>query len=81
AALEARHDALRLRFVKEAGEWKQIAVTEATKDSQTAIVRHEKLSSLADLAAACNNIQSSLDIERGPIWRVGHFETQDETRL
>ncbi|MFP3589016.1 condensation domain-containing protein, partial [Paraburkholderia sp. SIMBA_055] len=29
AALEARHDALRLRFVKEAGEWKQVAVREA----------------------------------------------------
>ncbi|MFL9981601.1 amino acid adenylation domain-containing protein [Paraburkholderia graminis] len=81
AALEARHDALRLRFVKDAGEWKQTVVTEAAKDSQTAIVRHEKLPSLADLATACNNIQSSLDIERGPLWRIGHFETPNETRL
>nr|WP_244230977.1 condensation domain-containing protein [Paraburkholderia graminis] len=115
AALEARHDALRLRFVKEAGEWKQTVasresadtLTEATHDSQpsqasqgsqvslsseeprtthvsqpaTPTVRHEKLPSLADLATACNNIQSSLDIERGPLWRIGCFETPNETRL
>jgi len=96
AALEARHDALRLRFVREAGQWKQMAVpahAQADKAAseigvsqrpdtpQTAIVRHEQLASLADLTAACERIQSSLDIEHGPLWRVGHFETADETRL
>ncbi|WP_232221438.1 condensation domain-containing protein, partial [Burkholderia sp. WSM2232] len=135
AALEARHDALRLRFVREAGQWKQMAVPaqadraglimeepqasharqalQATEPSpvsgraqvsgvtvplqrseaaqrpvvqrpdtpQAAIVRHEQLASLADLTAACERIQSSLDIEHGPLWRVGHFETADETRL
>jgi non-ribosomal peptide synthase protein (TIGR01720 family) len=33
------------------------------------------------LTAACDRIQSSLNIEHGPIWRVGHFETPDETRV
>ncbi|MFM0381690.1 condensation domain-containing protein, partial [Paraburkholderia strydomiana] len=30
---------------------------------------------------ACDRIQSSLNIEHGPIWRIGHFETPDETRV
>ncbi|MDR7010079.1 amino acid adenylation domain-containing protein, partial [Paraburkholderia strydomiana] len=117
AALEARHDALRLRFVKEAGEWKQVAVkqagasemsarmSEASQASQTstapdapggaqasqtsqpshsastAVVHHDHLASLARLTAACDRIQSSLNIEHGPVWRIGHFETPDETRV
>ncbi|XUW87263.1 amino acid adenylation domain-containing protein [Burkholderia sp. M6-3] len=102
AALEARHDALRLRFVKEAGEWKQVAVKGAgtakmagqmyeasqasrtpqpSQSASTTVVHHDHLASLAGLTAACDHIQSSLNIEHGPIWRVGHFETPDETRL
>ncbi|WP_025598352.1 condensation domain-containing protein, partial [Burkholderia sp. WSM2230] len=118
AALEARHDALRLRFVREAGEWRQVAVparvgeaapvvegsqgsdapqaSEAPRaseapqasgalqpsdPSQTAIIHHEKLPCLTHLTAACERIQSSLNIEHGPVWRIGHFETPDETRL
>ncbi|HYS66546.1 MAG TPA: amino acid adenylation domain-containing protein, partial [Paraburkholderia sp.] len=100
-ALEARHDALRLRFVKEADGWKQMAVkateaaeaaqasqalqpsqaAQATQTSHSAIVRHEHLSSLSELPAACERIQSSLNIETGPLWRVGHFETPEETRV
>jgi len=119
AALEARHDALRLRFVKEAGGWKQVAVkaagtseaerapnasqashaSDASEEAQasrtseplqtsqpsqaasTAVVRHDHLASLAGLTAACDSIQSSLNIEQGPVWRIGHFETPDETRV
>ncbi|HYS64906.1 MAG TPA: condensation domain-containing protein, partial [Paraburkholderia sp.] len=29
----------------------------------------------------CERIQSSLNIETGPLWRVGHFETPEETRV
>ncbi|WP_176044667.1 non-ribosomal peptide synthetase [Paraburkholderia phenoliruptrix] len=82
AALEARHDALRLRFVQEAGAWQQVADAAHTSPTpQTAVVRHETPGSLADLKAACERIQSSLDIVQGPVWRVGHFETPDETRV
>ncbi|TCF96332.1 hypothetical protein BZM26_38280, partial [Paraburkholderia strydomiana] len=102
AALEARHDALRLRFVKKAGEWKQAAVKQAgasemsaqmseasqaarvsqpSHSASTAVVHHDHLASLAGLTAACDRIQSSLNIEHGPIWRIGHFETPDETRV
>ncbi|WP_438287407.1 amino acid adenylation domain-containing protein, partial [Paraburkholderia phenoliruptrix] len=82
AALQARHDALRLRFVQEAGAWQQVADAAHTSPTpQTAVVRHETLGSLADLKAACERIQSSLDIVQGPVWRVGHFETPDETRV
>ncbi|MGY6120420.1 amino acid adenylation domain-containing protein (plasmid) [Paraburkholderia strydomiana] len=102
AALEARHDALRLRFAREAGEWKQVAVkgaqtsemsaqmSEASQAAQTsqpsqsastAVVHHDHLASLARLTAACDRIQSSLNIEHGPVWRIGHFETPDETRV
>ncbi|WP_413657759.1 amino acid adenylation domain-containing protein [Paraburkholderia phenoliruptrix] len=82
AALGARHDALRLRFVQEAGAWQQVADAAHTSPTpQTAVVRHETLGSLADLKAACERIQSSLDIVQGPVWRVGHFETPDETRV
>ncbi|MFM0330604.1 amino acid adenylation domain-containing protein [Paraburkholderia strydomiana] len=119
AALEARHDALQLRFVREAGEWKQVAVREAgtseaerapnasqashasdaseeaqasrtseplqtsqpSQSASTTVVHHDHLTSLAGLTAACDRIQSSLNIEHGPVWRIGHFETPDETRV
>ncbi|MFC7632677.1 non-ribosomal peptide synthetase [Paraburkholderia humisilvae] len=80
-AIAARHDALRLRFIKEADGWKQgLAAAEAGEAEQ--LVRHECLTSLEELEAACERIQSSLDIGRGPLWRVGYFETaQGDTRL
>ncbi|MEX3754241.1 condensation domain-containing protein, partial [Paraburkholderia phenoliruptrix] len=68
--------------VQEAGAWQQVADAAHTSPTpQTAVVRHETLGSLADLKAACERIQSSLDIVQGPVWRVGHFETPDETRV
>ncbi|CAM2196822.1 Amino acid adenylation domain protein [Paraburkholderia kururiensis] len=77
-ALAQRHDALRLRFVKQEEGWKQVAVHEIGED----LVRSEPLASLGELEAACGRIQASLDIERGPVWRLGYFETPEgQTRL
>ncbi|WP_126876085.1 non-ribosomal peptide synthetase [Paraburkholderia kururiensis] len=77
-ALAQRHDALRLRFVKREEGWKQVAAHEIDEG----VVRSEPLASLSELEAACGRIQASLDIERGPVWRLGYFEMPEgETRL
>ncbi|WP_176048875.1 non-ribosomal peptide synthetase [Paraburkholderia kururiensis] len=77
-ALAQRHDALRLRFAKREEGWKQVAVHEIGED----LVRSEPLASLGELEAACGRIQAGLDIEGGPVWRLGYFETPEgQTRL
>ncbi|WP_323123645.1 non-ribosomal peptide synthetase, partial [Burkholderia alba] len=78
-ALRTRHDALRLRFAADESGWKQRAI--AASEAEGDLIRREDLVSMEDLEAACDRIQSSLDIERGPIWRVGYFEAREETRL
>uniref|UniRef100_UPI002B05BCAE condensation domain-containing protein n=1 Tax=Burkholderia alba TaxID=2683677 RepID=UPI002B05BCAE len=78
-ALRTRHDALRLRFAADESGWKQHAI--AASEAEGDLIRREDLVSMEDLEAACDGIQSSLDIERGPIWRVGYFEAREETRL
>ncbi len=72
--LERDHEALRLRFERDAaGGWRQ-----AVSSSSSELARLD-LSALAPaaqrraLAAAAGEVQRGLDLERGPVWRASWF--------
>ncbi|MDH0639563.1 non-ribosomal peptide synthase/polyketide synthase [Pseudomonas sp. GD03860] len=69
--LLARHEALRLRFVPGAGGWSQryASVEEA---AQVAVLWQLELADSAELEAAIQRAQRSLDLSQGPLLRVLH---------
>ncbi|MCP4663860.1 MAG: amino acid adenylation domain-containing protein, partial [bacterium] len=72
AALEEHHDALRLRFLREPAGWRQF---NAAPGGAPPFVRVD-LSALpeapqrAAVTEAATELQGSLDLARGPLWRV-----------
>jgi non-ribosomal peptide synthase protein (TIGR01720 family) len=75
-ALLAHHDALRLRFIKEAGVWRQV---NAGLDSLSPVVcvdleqvTENELAAAVERAA--NQLQASLDVSMGPLLRVGYLD-------
>jgi len=66
AALVARHEALRLRFTQRNGRWLQhCAPVETAPD----LLRLRAAADKAELTQACEALQRSLDIEKGPLLR------------
>ncbi len=81
-ALIARHDALRLRFDKVDGAWRQ----QITSDSADAVLEifdlRGALNQSIRLRAECTRFQMRLDLTRGPLLRAGLFRLDDgEARL
>jgi len=79
--LLAHHDALRLRFVQEAGEWKQVNhelgdVVPFEVVDLSDLQESEQLSKLEVLAAEA---QASLRLEEGPLMRVVYFDLGQAT--
>ena len=78
AALEqvvAHHDALRLRFERDAGSWRQY-YAEAEVAVPFAVFDFTELSEAEQLAAlevAATELQQGLDLARGPLVRGAHF--------
>jgi len=74
-ALVSRHEALRLRFTRTAGGWRQLIA-----DGARAAVARVDLSNVADAGLSaeiqreCRAAHASLDIEHGPTMRVVHFD-------
>src|SRR6185295_3379183 len=70
------HDALRLRYWREGGEWKQEVCLPTLDDVVTMIDLSELPAGEKGgaIAEAAEQVQRSLDIEAGPIVRVGVFE-------
>ncbi|MCP4663055.1 MAG: amino acid adenylation domain-containing protein, partial [bacterium] len=72
AVLTEHHDALRLRFFREEGGWRQL---HAASGGAVPLIRID-LSALpeepqgAALADAAAELQASLDLSRAPLWRV-----------
>jgi amino acid adenylation domain-containing protein/non-ribosomal peptide synthase protein (TIGR01720 family) len=64
----AHHGALRLRFTREDGEWRQ-RYTDLTE------IPCERMT-VTNLEAAANRVQAGLDITNGPILRAAYFENQ-----
>ncbi|SFW88822.1 non-ribosomal peptide synthase domain TIGR01720/amino acid adenylation domain-containing protein [Amycolatopsis australiensis] len=77
AAVAERHDALRMRFSRAGGAWRQ----EPAAAEPTGILRHVDLSEVDDVTAAMHaeavRAQTSLDIANGPVWRVVLFTFAD----
>ncbi|MFM0736450.1 amino acid adenylation domain-containing protein [Paraburkholderia xenovorans] len=76
-AVMGRHDALRLRFARDAaGHW-----TQRCAPSDAGGVEHVDLSDDADWQAALSvhgeKVQTSLDIGEGPVWRAMLFDVPD----
>ncbi|MEE8523271.1 MAG: non-ribosomal peptide synthase/polyketide synthase [Thermoanaerobaculia bacterium] len=75
-ALLAHHDALRMRFLMEDGDWRQ---NNAPPGAPAAVTRVD-LSAIAGdrrraaVERAAPQVQASLDLARGPLWRVAYFE-------
>jgi amino acid adenylation domain-containing protein/non-ribosomal peptide synthase protein (TIGR01720 family) len=74
--LVLRHDALRLRFEQQQGEWRQsYAGAEAAEQDYFEVV---DLSGVAErsreLTRRCSELQQRLNISTGPLLRVGYFE-------
>ncbi|MCP4662205.1 MAG: amino acid adenylation domain-containing protein, partial [bacterium] len=71
--LPEHHDALRLRFFRDGTDWRQV---HADRDGAP-LVRID-LSALSEesapAAAAAEALQASLDLARGPLWRVALFD-------
>ncbi|PQZ61954.1 non-ribosomal peptide synthetase, partial [Achromobacter sp. MYb9] len=77
AALQAvvvQHDALRLRFTREDGAWRQRY--EASPDMADLLWQR---SNVTDIAAQCDAAQRSLDIEHGPLLRAVLMHVADGT--
>ncbi|MEW5928183.1 MAG: non-ribosomal peptide synthase/polyketide synthase, partial [Gemmatimonadota bacterium] len=76
AALEAHHDALRLRFTRGAGGWSQESGPAGGRTPFSVLdlagVRAEERAARIEEAAAA--LQAGLDLARGPVFRVGLME-------
>ncbi|WP_322016202.1 non-ribosomal peptide synthetase, partial [Paraburkholderia sp. J12] len=81
-ALSGMHDALRLRFTRDdSGHWQQrVARTEDNAIVECVDLRLEPQWTRA-LEAQGTRLQTSLDLEQGPIFRVGYFALERESRL
>lgn len=69
------HPALRGRFAREHGQWRE----QASPDVDVTIERFD-CDTLA-LEAECQRLQRSLNIERGPVFRAAHFRIAQQARL
>jgi amino acid adenylation domain-containing protein/non-ribosomal peptide synthase protein (TIGR01720 family) len=70
--LTTHHDALRLRFRREAEGWRQ-RMAEAD-EAVVAVIRHDFSELEAAVGRAADEVQRSLDLEHGPIIRVALFD-------
>jgi amino acid adenylation domain-containing protein/non-ribosomal peptide synthase protein (TIGR01720 family) len=74
--LSRQHDALRLRFVREAGGWRQFYSTseESAPLLWTSIVPLDETELRRSVEEAAVSAQASLNLEKGPLWRVVYFD-------
>ncbi|WP_231957828.1 condensation domain-containing protein, partial [Paraburkholderia tropica] len=81
-ALRAAHDALRLRFVRdEQGVWRQQVITDDDQPVLEVIDLKREPDWTQALEREGTRLQTSLDIERGPVMRAGYFEVPGGARL
>ena len=75
-SLVVHHDALRHRFVRRDGAWTQTVSDpgEASPFSRVDLSRVAPGERPDALARACTEVQASLDLERGPVFRAVLFE-------
>ena len=76
--LQEHHDALRMVFMRENG--KIISFTKGP-DMPVSIAEYEKIDSEDLFLSAVNGIQSGIDLENGPLMKLGLFHTKTGSRL
>ncbi len=75
--LEEHHDALRLRYRREGARWSRALVEPGDGAfAHASVAGPEGAGASARIEAACAAFQRSLDIERGPLWRLVHLEVE-----
>ena len=75
AELQRRHDALRLRFRREGGEWRQEFLGESEVPFRRVdLTGLDPAQRRAALATACEEAQRSVTLESGPVWRAVWIE-------
>ncbi len=84
AAILAHHDALRLRFRNVNGKWEQYHDVVSDEDvfqvvDLTKAVRETEIEE--QMQAIADELQESLDIEKGPLLRAAYFQCEDKQRL
>ncbi|WP_317847587.1 non-ribosomal peptide synthetase [Pseudomonas sp. HTZ2] len=67
ACVMRQHDALRLRFVQQAGQWRQ---WHAEEGAEQPVLQHAHACDEQALLALCNQAQASLDLAEGPLLRA-----------
>ena len=74
--LARQHDALRLRYVREANGWRQFYSdsTEPVPLTWTTIVQSEEAEPRRTIEKVAASTQASLNVETGPLWRVAYFD-------
>ncbi|HEX2190457.1 MAG TPA: amino acid adenylation domain-containing protein, partial [Longimicrobiaceae bacterium] len=79
AGLASHHDALRLRFRRGAGGWTQSHAAPGGRAPvvEVDLARLDGAGRGRALAAAADRVQASLDLDRGPIFRVARFAAAD----
>ncbi|WP_025742952.1 non-ribosomal peptide synthetase [Aquimarina pacifica] len=80
--LVEHHDALRSVFPKKDGEWSQYTYESSEKafsiDFYDLVQEKNALETMSQLAGA---LQSSINLEKGPLFKIGHFRLSDGDRL
>lgn len=74
-----QHDAFRLRFERLSGDTRQYHADEAG-DVVAVIDLHDISEPTAAIEAACEDIQSSLSISEGPLFKIGYIQTPDSDK-
>jgi non-ribosomal peptide synthase protein (TIGR01720 family) len=75
AALTRHHDALRLRFRREAQRWSAWYAEPADSDSAvTRVDLREAADPASAIDRACDELQRSFDLERGPLLRAAYLD-------
>ncbi|HWM91382.1 MAG TPA: amino acid adenylation domain-containing protein [Thermoanaerobaculia bacterium] len=75
--LARHHDALRLRFLQEEGEWRQVHAPEAAVPLFEIDLREVPRA----LEAAAEQLQSGLDLAKGPLFTAALFRLKEGDRL
>ena len=80
--IQEHHDGLRTRFRKVEGGW-QPSISSAL-NLEVSVTEHDFTNEKDEsekLKAACDEIQSSIDLEHGPLMKLGLFHLKDGCRL
>lgn len=75
------HDSLRLRFTQTAAGWQQTYSADPTINLQTIDLSNYSADLAQAIETAANQLQTSLELSRGPLFQVALIQTSEQQRL